>query len=54
MSFDRALGNMQIASDFRIVTSLEQQLDNLPLAWAYFLEIFFHSSWHSSWHRNQT
>jgi len=33
MRFHRALGDVEIASDFRVVTSLEQQVDDLPLAW---------------------
>jgi hypothetical protein len=35
MRFDCALGNVQIASDFRVVTSLEQQRNNLPFPWPY-------------------
>ncbi len=35
MRFHRALGNVQIASDFRVVTSLEQQLNNLPFPGPY-------------------
>ncbi len=46
MRFHGALGNVQIASDFRVVTSLEQQLDNLPLPWPYFLELLFHRNQH--------
>ncbi len=41
MRFDGALGNVQIASDFRVVTALEQQLDNLPLPGRYSLETLF-------------
>jgi hypothetical protein len=42
MRFDRALGHVQIASDFRVVTSLEQQIDDLPFPWSHLLEILFH------------
>jgi len=40
--FDRALGHVQIASDFRVVTSLEQQIDDLPFPWSQLAEFFFH------------
>jgi hypothetical protein len=45
MRFHRALGNVQIASDFRVVTSLEQQIDDLPFPWSYLYEIFFHKEY---------
>jgi hypothetical protein len=32
MSFDRALGDVEIASDFGIVTALEQEFDDLLFA----------------------
>ena len=32
MSFDRTLGNVQIASDFGVVAPLEQKVDDLLLA----------------------
>ena len=48
MCFDGALGNMQIASDFRVVTSLEKQIDNLPLSRSYLAELLFHKSLHLS------
>ena len=35
MRFDRSLGNVQIASDFRVVASLEQQIDDLPFPGSY-------------------
>ena len=41
MSFDGALGNLQIASDFRVVTSLEQQLNDLPFAGAHPFKFLF-------------
>jgi hypothetical protein len=42
MRFHRALGYVQIASDFRVVTPLEKQVDNLPLPWPHLLELLFH------------
>jgi len=44
MRFDRALGDVQIASDFRVVTALQKQLDNLPLPWPHPVEILCHRS----------
>jgi hypothetical protein len=41
--FDRALGHVQIASDFRVVTSLEQQIDDLPLPGPDLVELVFHN-----------
>ena len=35
MRFHCALGDVQIASDFCVVTSLEQQRNNLPFPWPY-------------------
>jgi hypothetical protein len=29
-------------SDFRVVASLEEQLDDLPFPWTHLLELFFH------------
>jgi hypothetical protein len=46
MRFDRSLGNVQIASDFRVVASLEKQLDNLPVPGIHLYEIVFHKSTH--------
>lgn len=42
MRFHGALGDVQIVSDFRVVASLEEQLDDLPFPWAHLLELFFH------------
>ena len=42
MRFNRALSNVQIASDFRVVTALEQQLDDLPFPWSHLLKLLFH------------
>jgi len=42
MRFDRALGNVQFASDFRVVTSLEQQIDDPPLPGSDLAELLFH------------
>jgi len=42
MRFDRALGDVQIAGDFRVVTPLEKQVDDLPLPGPYLVELLFH------------
>jgi hypothetical protein len=42
MRFDGALGNVQIASDFRVVTSLKKQIYNLPFPGTHLVELFFH------------
>jgi hypothetical protein len=42
MGFNRALGNVQIASNFRVITPLQQQLDQLPLPRSYLIELLFH------------
>ena len=42
MRFDRALGNVQIASDFRVVTSLEKQIYDLPFPGTHLVEFLFH------------
>jgi hypothetical protein len=42
MRFDGSLGNVQIASDFRVVTSLKKQIDDLPLPGTHLVELFFH------------
>lgn len=42
ISFDGALGNVEIASDFRVVASLEQKIDDLPLPGSHLAEIFVH------------
>jgi len=41
MGFDGPLGNVEIASDFRVVTSLEQQSDDLPFPGSYLSETLF-------------
>ncbi len=46
MRFHRALGDVEIASDFRVVTSLEKQLDDLPFPGAHLLELLFHKELH--------
>jgi|HubBroStandDraft_5_1064220.scaffolds.fasta_scaffold01842_4 hypothetical protein len=46
MRFHRALGNVQIASDFRVITSLQQQLDQLPLPRSHLVELLFHKALH--------
>jgi len=46
MRFHRSLGDVQVASDFRVVTSLQQQIDNLPLPWSHLAEMFFHKKLH--------
>jgi hypothetical protein len=42
MSFDGALGNVQIASDFGVIASLEKQIDDLPFPGPYLSELLFH------------
>ncbi len=42
MRFHRALGHVQIVRDFRVVTSLEKQLNDLPVPWAHLIENLFH------------
>jgi len=44
MRFDGSLGNMQIVSDFRVVTSLEQQIYDLPFPGTHLVELFFHKN----------
>ena len=46
MRFDGSLGNVQIASDFRVVTSLKKQINNLPLPWPHLIEFLFHNHLH--------
>ncbi len=43
MRFYGALGYVQIASDFRIVTALKQQIDDLPLPPSHFSKLLFHA-----------
>jgi hypothetical protein len=44
MRFDGSLGHIQIASDFRVVTSLEQQIYDLPFPGTHLVELFFHKN----------
>src|ERR1035438_6667787 len=41
MSFDGALSHVEIPSDLRVVTSLEQQFDNLLFARSYLSKLLF-------------
>jgi len=43
MCLDRSLRDVQIVSDFRVVTPLKQQIDNLPLPWSHLIEFLFHN-----------
>ena len=43
MCFHGALGDVQIASDFRIATALKQQIDDLPLPLSHFSKLLFHA-----------
>ncbi len=43
MSFDGSLGYVQIASDFRVITSLQKQIDDLLFPWSHLSEFFFHA-----------
>ena len=60
MSFDGALGHVQIASDFGIVASLQQKIDDLPLPGSQLLKLLVHEQhladaqrspqvWHPNW-----
>jgi hypothetical protein len=40
---DRALGHVEVTSDFRVVTSLEQQIDDLPFPCSQLAELFSHN-----------
>jgi hypothetical protein len=42
MRLDRSLGDVQIFSDFRVVTALEKQLNDLPFPWGHLVELLFH------------
>src|SRR5258708_38808036 len=42
MRFDGSLGDIQIVSDFRVVTSLKQKIYDLPLPGTHLVELFFH------------
>jgi len=44
MRFYRALGNVQIPSDFGVVTSLQKQLDDLPFPGSDLVEIVIHNT----------
>jgi hypothetical protein len=43
MRLNRSLGDVQIFSDFRIVTSLKKQIDDLPFPGSYLAELLFHN-----------
>ena len=42
MRFDGSLGHVQIAGDFRIVTSLKKKIYDLPFPGTHLVELFFH------------
>jgi hypothetical protein len=44
MRFDGSLGNVQIASDFRVVTTLKKQIYDLPFPGTHLIELFFHKT----------
>jgi hypothetical protein len=46
MRLDRSLGDVQIFSDFRVVTSLKKQIDDLPFPGSYLVELLFHKALH--------
>ena len=46
MRLDRSLGNVQIFSDFRVVTSLEKQINHLPFPGPHMVELLFHKTPH--------
>jgi hypothetical protein len=41
---DGSLGNIKIASYFRVITTLEQQLNNLPFPGSNLFKFFFHKA----------
>jgi hypothetical protein len=43
MRFHSTLGYIEIASDFRVVTPLQQQIDDLPVPGPYWAELLFHA-----------
>jgi hypothetical protein len=43
MSFNGSLGYVQIASDFRVVTPLQQQVDDLLFPRSHLSKFFFHA-----------
>jgi len=47
MRFDRALGNVQIPSDFRVVASLKQQLNDLPFPGSCKIKLLIHDKYTS-------
>ncbi|MGA7081267.1 MAG: hypothetical protein WBY61_21365 [Terriglobales bacterium] len=46
MRFDRALGHIQVAGNFPVITSLEQKIDDLPLPGTDVVEILVHNNLH--------
>jgi len=44
MRFDGSFGDVQIFSNFRVVTSLEKQIDDLTFPWAHLIELLFHGT----------
>jgi hypothetical protein len=46
MCFDRSLSNMEILSDFCVVTSLQQQIDDLFFAGPHFVKLLIHKTLH--------
>lgn len=43
MSFYGSFGYVQIASDFRIVATLQEQFDNLLFPWSHLSKLIFHA-----------
>lgn len=43
MCLDGALGDVQIASDFGVITSLEKQINDLTFPGSHLFELFFHN-----------
>ena len=44
MRFDGSLGNVQIFSNFRVVTSLEKKINDLPFPGPHLTELLFHNT----------
>jgi len=54
MSFNGALGDVQIASDFGVIASLQQKIDDLLFAGTHLAELLFHNTFTSQKpHRNR-
>lgn len=46
MCLNSSLGDIQVASNFRVVAPLKQQVNNLPFPRSYLVELLFHKTLH--------